>query len=153
MAPHRRAVPGGDRESGTLSVFVALVVTGLVLVIGIVIDASGRLQAGVNIDEYANEAARAGAEQVDAGDAISGRAIAIDCSRQDTPNAYSAVASYLSGTGLAGQVTQCSAKSVTVTIRGSYKGLLFPGTFPVTGTGTATLYAAQNQAPAPEQQP
>jgi Flp pilus assembly protein TadG len=151
MSLHRRAIPGGDSERGTLSVFVALIVTGLVLVIGIVIDASGRLQAGVNVNEYANEAARAGAEQVNAGDAISGKAIEIDCSQQDSPNAYSAVASYLSGTGLDGRVTSCTAQSVTVTVQGSYRGIFFPGTFPITGTGTATLYAAQNQAPSPEQ--
>lgn len=150
-ALHRR-VAADDGQRGTLSVFVAIVFTGLVLVIGLVLDSSGRLDSGVSADEYANEAARAGIQRINAADAVSGKSIQVDCNR--TTGAPAAVAAYLAGVQLdgaplQGRVSQCTATTVTVTVTTTYHTKLLSiigiDSFPIAASGTATLVTGQRQ--------
>ncbi|MFE9425466.1 hypothetical protein ACFYNO_21150 [Kitasatospora sp. NPDC006697] len=54
-----------DRERGTISIFVAIGSSMMMLFLGIVLDAGGELRAVVNADAMAQEAARVGAQQID----------------------------------------------------------------------------------------
>jgi Flp pilus assembly protein TadG len=154
-ALHRR-VTRGDGQRGALSLFVAIIFTGMVLVIGLVVDASGRLDAGVDADEYANEAARAGIQRINTADAVTGASIQVNCDR--TTGAPAAVAAYLSGVTfddkpLKGSVQRCTATTVAVTVQTSYPTKLLSiigiDSFPITASGTATLTGQQQ--PNPEQ--
>ena len=145
-AIHRRAVRG-DAQRGALSLFVAIMFTGMVLVIGLVVDSGGRLDAGVNADEYANEAARAGIQRINTADAIAGTSIRVDCNQQT--GAPAAVQTYLAQVGMTGSTLVCNATTVEVSVRTSYKtkvlSIIGIDSFPLTGTGEATLVTGQQQ--------
>ncbi|WP_239105910.1 pilus assembly protein TadG-related protein [Streptomyces sp. SID8014] len=72
----RRARMCGDR--GGLELFYAGVVVIAFLLIGLVIDGGLALDRMSNADYVAQQAARAGAQQVDPAQAITGEAIVID---------------------------------------------------------------------------
>ena len=143
----RRRVTGDDGQRGALSLFVAVIFTGMVLVIGLVLDSGGRLDAGVNADEYANEAARAGIQRIIIGDAVLGTSIQVNCDKKT--GAPDAVASYLSSAGLTGSVTSCNATTVVVTVSTTYKTKLLSiigiDSFPIKASGTASLVTGQQQ--------
>ena len=145
-AIHRR-VADGDAQRGTLSVFVAIVFTGLVLVIGLVVDSGGRLDAGVNADEYANEAARAGVQRINTADAIAGTSIQVNCNKRT--GAPAAVKVYLAQVGMAASKIVCTATTVEVTVQTSYRtkvlSIVGIDSFPITVSGTATLVTGQQQ--------
>jgi hypothetical protein len=145
-AIHRR-VRHGDAQRGALSLFVAIMFTGMVLVIGLVVDSGGRLDAGVNADEYANEAARAGIQRINAADAIAGKSIQVNCNTKT--GAPAAVQTYLSQVGMVGSTTLCNATTVEVSVRTSYKtkvlSIIGIDSFPITVSGEATLVTGQQQ--------
>ncbi|QMU80184.1 hypothetical protein GXW83_10865 [Streptacidiphilus sp. PB12-B1b] len=132
--------------------FVAVIFTGMVLVIGLILDAGGRLDAGVNADEYASEAARAGIQRIDTADAVSGKAIKVDCDK--ATGAPAAVSAYFadlrqSGVTMTGTVSGCTATTVAVTVKTTYSTKLLSiigiDSFPISASGTATLVTGQQQ--------
>ncbi|OIV35449.1 hypothetical protein BIV57_21525 [Mangrovactinospora gilvigrisea] len=126
-------------DRGALSVFVALVCVGLLIAIGLIVDLGGRLRAVEQADGYAMEAARAGGEQIDAGQAMSGHGFAVD------PVAASTAAKrYLAAAGVRGSVSvNAAGHRITVTTTYSYKTFFLAalgiGSFTVHGEGSAGL--------------
>jgi hypothetical protein len=145
-AIHRR-VTRGDAQRGALSLFVAIMFTGMVLIIGLVVDSGGRLDAVVNADEYANEAARAGIQRINAADAIAGTSIQVNCNKKT--GAPAAVKAYLAQVGLTGSVVSCNATTVVVGVQTTYRtkvlSIIGADSFPIKVSGTATLVTGQQQ--------
>ncbi|MCX5355571.1 TadE/TadG family type IV pilus assembly protein [Streptomyces mirabilis] len=129
----------GRRDRGAMELFYAGIVIIAFLVIGLVIDGGGALDADSRADYLAQEAARAGAQQIDPGQAITGEAIVVD------PDAAQAAArSYLADRNVDGEVSVAAdGQTLTVTVHDIYRpyfaSLIGFTRIPATGHGTATL--------------
>lgn len=126
---------GTDPERGSVTAFVAVVATALVMVAGMAYDGGQILAAHAAARADAAKAARAGAQELDltalrsTGDAI-----------LDPTRAQAAALAYLERAGTAGTVT-VDGPSVTVTVTATQSLLILPGadrTIVVTQTATAT---------------
>ena len=132
-----RAAAVGDR--GSVSIFVAICLVGLMGLIALVFDGGGKINAQERLDDVAAEAARAGAQGVDPTLAIPGTTIKVDPNR-----AITLAGDYLAQYKLTGQVTVNPAGTeIDVQIDGSYSPL-FAGSLMnldlgVTGHGHADL--------------
>ncbi|MEU3181389.1 pilus assembly protein TadG-related protein [Streptomyces albidoflavus] len=133
----RRARMRGDR--GGLELFYAGVVVIAFLLIGLVIDGGLALDRMSNADYVAQQAARAGAQQVDPAQAITGEAIVID------PGAAQAAArSYLTAEGIDGDVqVSGDGLNLSVTVHDTHHpifvSLLGIGEMSITGHGESIL--------------
>lgn len=128
---------GGDR--GSMELFYAGFVVLAFLVIGLVIDVGTALNARSEAYYTAQEAARAGAQQLDAGQAISGDAIVVD-----PDGAQSAARAFLDGLGVDGDVAVSDdGTTLSVTVHDTHEpffaSLLGVSRIPVTGHGSAIL--------------
>lgn len=135
----RRNRPPYARDRGSMSLFYAVGIVAVFLIIGLVVDGGGRMQAGARADSLAQEAARAGGEQIDPALAIPGTAITVDPTA-----AQQAAASYLQQAGVTGEATVSpDGTSVAVTVHTTYHplfaSLLGIGSMGVTGRGVAHL--------------
>jgi len=122
-----------------MEVFYAGVVLIGFLIIGLVIDGGLALDSQSDADYLAQEAARAGAQQIDPAQAITGHALVLD-----PDAARQAARTFLTEQGLDGDVTiSVDGQSLTVTVHDVYHpyfaSLIGIGAMPVTGHGTATL--------------
>ena len=129
--------PLGDQ--GSMSLFYAVAILAIFLVLGLVVDGGGDLKAAARADSLAEEAARAGGEQIDPAQAIPGTAIVVAPAA-----AQQAAASYLQQAGVQGSVTVSpDGKTLSVTVHSTYHttfaSLLGYSSLPITGHGTATL--------------
>ncbi|WP_329570213.1 hypothetical protein [Kitasatospora sp. NBC_01266] len=144
----------GGRDRGTISIFVALSASVMMLFMGIVLDCGGRLNALERADALAEEAARVGGQQIDQGALLSGKGPLID-----TNAALQAANAYLHATygdGLTadwpdpGNPPPPDATSVTFVINTTYRttllGLFNTPTLPVQGIGTATPVTGNQKA-------
>ncbi|MBT2418022.1 hypothetical protein J7F01_08815 [Streptomyces sp. ISL-22] len=127
----------GDR--GSVSIYAAIVLVGLLVMIGIAVDGGGKMRATERADALAQEAARAGGQQLDAGDAITADRIAVD-----PVAARAAALDYLRQAGAKGTVAVSGdGKTLTVTVAGQYSTRFLPvigvTSMSVTGHGSATL--------------
>jgi Flp pilus assembly protein TadG len=117
-----------------VTVFTALAAVALLLVLGLVVDGSGRLRAASRADRVAAEAARAGVEAVD----TRGHTLVLD-----RPAAIAAATAYLHAAGASGTVTVTGPRTVrvTVTITGHtlILGLTGHPDYQLSRTATATL--------------
>ncbi|WP_406834862.1 pilus assembly protein TadG-related protein [Streptomyces sp. AHU1] len=134
--------PWGRRQQGDrggMELFYAGVVLIAFLVIGLVIDGGLALDSQSDADYLAQEAARAGAQQIDPAQAITGQALVLD------PDAARAGArAFLTRQGLDGDVTvSADGQILTVTVHDVYHpyfaSLIGVDAMPVAGHGTATL--------------
>jgi hypothetical protein len=144
--PGRMAEALQDREGGSLSVFVAICAVGLLIVLGIVIDCGGRLRALERADALAQEAARAGGQQIDPGAVLSGRAVVVDPAA-----AQAAALRYLDDNGVPGQVTvDPDGRTLHVTVDDQYDtallGVIGIGSMTVHGEGKASLVHGVEEA-------
>ncbi|MGV9268100.1 pilus assembly protein TadG-related protein [Kitasatospora sp. NPDC003701] len=130
--PRRPTRPRGD--DGAISLFVAICAVVIMLLVALVVDGAGKLSALNHAESAAQEAARAGAQSVNAGRAISGDGITVD--RAAAQNAATA---YLKSAGATGTVSWGSDGSIIVSVSETYHPLLWPGSSTVTGRGSATL--------------
>lgn len=64
-------------ESGRVSVFLAIALTGLLAIIGVTVDAAGQLRTLLHADNLAAEAARAAGQAVDTGQVRRGDELAV----------------------------------------------------------------------------
>jgi hypothetical protein len=138
----------GGRDRGTISIFVAISATFMLVFLGIVVDAGGRLRTKELADALAQEAARVGGQQIDQDSLLSGKGYLIN-----QKDACDAATFYLrSDPRLAGdpdlQVVcpdpkQPPSSSVTISITMHYRTALLSlfnvSTLSVSGTGTAKL--------------
>lgn len=120
------------RDTGSVSVIVAVLVPALLLVFALVVDGSARLRVIARADALAAEAARA------ANTAVDTRSPAVSI---DTTTAGRTAADYLARAGYPGQVSVAGPRAVrvTVTVVESTPIGLLGGTAEATGTALAEL--------------
>ena len=126
-------------DRGSVSIFVAICLLGLMGLIALVFDGVGKVNAQERLDDIAAEAARAGAQGVDPTLAIPGTTIKVSPDR-----AITLAGDYLQQYNLTGQVSVNPAGTeIDVQIDGSYSPL-FAGSIAnldlnITGHGHADL--------------
>jgi len=128
-----------DPEAGSVTVFFAVSMVGLLILIGLVTDGGAKLRATQRADAVAAEAARAGGQALDLPDAVSGTD-----NRVDRAAAIRAAQSYLRGAGETGTVTVSADRThlvVTVTdsARTVFLGLIGINHLSITGSAQAEL--------------
>jgi Flp pilus assembly protein TadG len=123
---------------GSISVWLALASTVMILLVGLAVDLGGQVHAQQRAHDLAAQAARAGGEEVQAGPAIAGQA-----TRVDAAAARAAALRYLAAAGVDGQVTITGGDTLTVTVHDTYQarflGLVGLSRLEVTGTANAHL--------------
>lgn len=133
--PRRRGRPAGER--GALSVLMAVLVPGLLLIIGLAVDGGAKVQAAQRANAIADEAARAGGQAVDRSAALAGDV------RVDVAAAIAAAQDYLGRHDVLGTVTVVDADTLAVTTTITeptvFLGLIGIDTLTVAGSGTADL--------------
>lgn len=129
-----------DSDRGAITLFAVLMVLVLLLAAGLVIDGGTKLAAARQATGLAEEAARAGAEQINVQHAYTAGGPYIP-----SPAAAAAAASgYLAAAGHPGTVTVTgTAITVSVTITEQTAILSLIGIGSVTGHGSATAYLSQ----------
>ncbi|MDH6139702.1 MULTISPECIES: hypothetical protein [Kitasatospora] len=145
----------GDRDRGTISIFVALGSAMMLMFLGIVLDCGGELRAIVNADEMAQEAARVGGQQIDQPTLFKQGQYLIN-----TKAAYAAATAFLQKDpayrGLVAEPPDPAkpppplATSITVVVHPVYRtallGLFGVSTLSIQGTGTATMVVGGQNA-------
>ena len=126
-------------DRGSMSLFMAMSAIAILMVMGLIVDGGGALNAGNRATSLAQEAARTAGQQLDPAQAVQGTAITID------PGAARAAAlDYLAAADVQGdvQITD-GGQTLTVIVRDTYSthfaSLLGVGTIAVDGTATAHL--------------
>ncbi|MFC5910135.1 hypothetical protein [Streptacidiphilus monticola] len=127
------------RDEGALSLFVAVCALTLLALSGLVLDGGGRLLAIERADAVAQEAARAGGQQIDRGRLLAGQGYVLDHGA-----ATSAVHTYLDLVGNTQDVTtEVTDTTVSVHLTSTYHtlllGLIGIGTLDVQGSGSAQV--------------
>jgi hypothetical protein len=126
------------RDEGRVSLFLAIALFGVLVIIGLVADGSGRLRAMQRADNIAAEAARVGGQAINGPQAVTGGAKVID-----PGSAVAAARAYLDTAGVTGTVQVGADRTnmlVTVTITYNTLMLGFIGIDQVSVTGRATAY-------------
>ncbi|MFE6713910.1 TadE/TadG family type IV pilus assembly protein [Streptomyces sp. NPDC057695] len=123
----------GDR--GSLSPFYALSAIGIIMIMGLLVDGGGALNATNRATSLAQEAARAAGQQLNIPAAVQGTEITVD------PDAAVAAAQdYLATQNVSGSVTVTDGgQRLEVTVRDTYNTLFaqFVGRSTITVSGTA----------------
>ena len=131
-----------DAERGAIGVFLAVLVPGLLLIVGLAVDGGAKVAATQRANAIADEAARAGGQALDVSAALTGQV------RVDPAAAVAAAQDYLSRNGVQGTVTVVDADtlqvSTTLSEPTTFLGLIGISTLTVEGTGTADLVTDQN---------
>jgi Flp pilus assembly protein TadG len=137
MTSHRTPRAAG-RQDGTLTLFTAIVVIGLLAAVAFLADAGQKLAAAAQAESIAQQAARAGAAQVSTSAAYARGTFTVDPAQ-----AAAAARAYLADNGQPGTVTITGGQSVTVTVTVSRPGVfgqvLGIGSLSATETATASL--------------
>ena len=134
----RRRLADTDREAGSVTVFAAITVLGILILCGLVVDGGAKLRAVQQADRIATEAARAAGQSADAA-ALAGGPARVD--RQSAVNAAQAFLAAAGATGTATVSADGTGVEVTVTTTAPtvFLGLIGVSSFTVTGHGQATL--------------
>ena len=135
----RRRLRAARPDAGTISLFVAIVSTGFVSMIGLVVDAGGRLRAIENTDARAQEAARVAGQQLDEAGVLQGRGFKVqEAYASQAANAYLALYDLSGSASLTADGT-----GVVVTVSTTYKPALLSlvpkDGWGITGRGSAIL--------------
>lgn len=139
VARRRAALSARRRDRGSMSTFFALSTLAILMVMGLLVDGGGALNAGNRATSLAQEAARTAGQQLDPAQAIEGTAITID-----PDAAVGAAQDYLAAAGVQGdvQITD-GGQTLTVTVHDTYDTYFAQfvgmGTINVTGTAKAHL--------------
>lgn len=134
-----RARLGLDREAGSVTVFLVITVTGLLILIGLVADGGAKLRAAQRADQIAAEAARTAGQVIDLPGVVANADIQVD--RQ---GAVAAATAYLATTGQTGVVTitpdgTTLRVTVTTTSPTAFLSLIGITQLTVTGQSQVTL--------------
>jgi len=134
----RRHPADTDHEAGSVTVFFAITVLGILILCGLVVDGGAKLRAVQHADRIATEAARA------AGQAADPAALAGGEARVDRQAAVDAATAFLATAGATGTATVPAdgtvvEVTVTTTAPTVFLGLIGIPAFTVTGHGRATL--------------
>lgn len=129
-------------ETGSVTLWMLLSVAAFILIVGVAVDLGGRLATLQRVNDVAAEAARTGAQQVTAADAMQGRTPAVDPARART-----AALAYINAAGFSGSATVTSGSVLAVSVTGTYRpkflGAAGVGPITLTGTAEARLVRAQ----------
>lgn len=132
--PQPRRCRRGDSDAGSVTVFVAILIPALLLVIGLVVEGATQLRTISRADAVAAEAARAAETALD----TRGRAVTVH-----TPTAVAAAAAYLDQAGHPGRIQVTGPDIVTVSVTVTLPSALgLSGPHTATGTATARLGVA-----------
>jgi hypothetical protein len=134
-----RLIAGNDRDTGSVTVFVAITMVGLLVLVGLVADGGAKLRAAQRADAIAAEAARTAGQSIDLPTAVSSSDI-----RVDRQGAVAAANAYLTAAGATGTVTitphgQSLQVTVTTSAPTVFLGLIGITTLTVTGHAQVTL--------------
>jgi hypothetical protein len=126
-------------DEGSLTLFVVIVAIGLYLFAGLVVDGGTKMEAASTAQAIAEEAARAGAGQVNESAALGGAGpFTVDAGQ-----AVTAAQAYLSQAGHTGTVIVTGNHTVQVTVTVTrpavFTQVIGIGQLSATGTATATL--------------
>ena len=144
MGGHPRgATTGRSGERGSVTIFIAIAVVGLMAMLGLAVDGGAKVRAAQRADRLAAEAARAAGQAVDATAALGGRAI-----RVDRAAARSAAQRYLAEAGAKGSADiSADGRGITVrteaTVPTVFLGLVGVSEFTVSGRAEARLVHIQ----------
>lgn len=136
-----------DPESGTLSIFIALGAVALLMLSGMVLDAGGRLRSYEHADAVAQEAARAGGQQIDRAALLQSKGL-----RLDPVKAKAAALAYITANeGYATNIRiTVNPTTITVAFDSRYRTVLLSiigiNTIGVGGIGQATLVPGVDKA-------
>ncbi|MEZ0076295.1 pilus assembly protein TadG-related protein [Planotetraspora sp. GP83] len=124
-----------SRERGSITTFAAVVVLALLICAGLVVDGGAKIQAYREAYAVAEEAARAGAGQINVDHAYTGGRFEID-----TAKATAAAGAYLSSGGHSGHVSMSGNRTVQVTVTVTRPTMLISliGIGSVTATASAS---------------
>ncbi len=127
-----------DTERGSLTVFTAVLAFALLVMAGLVIDGTGKLRAARQANAIAEEAARAGADSLNAAAVRSGAPITVDPTA-----AIAAARAYLVAAGVQGTVSAAGATRIAVAVTihrpTAILGLVGVDSWTVTGHASANL--------------
>ena len=128
-----------DPEAGSVTVFMAITVVGLLVLIGLVVDGGVKVRTAQRADAIATEAARAAGQAVALPGVVGHQTVAVD--RQGAVNAATA---YLAAADHTGTVTigpggATVEVTVTATSPTAFLSLIGITNFTVTGHSEATL--------------
>ncbi len=133
----RQRLRGQDAERGSLAVFTAVLVPGLLLIIGLAVDGGAKVAAAQRANAIADEAARAGGQALDVSAALTGQV------RVDPAAAVAAAQDYLARSDVQGVATVVDGDTLRVTTvvtePTTFLGLIGISTLTVEGSGTADL--------------
>ncbi|HUJ07870.1 MAG TPA: pilus assembly protein TadG-related protein [Streptosporangiaceae bacterium] len=126
--------PGRDRERGSLTLMLAVLMVALLALAGLVIDGGRKLNESASAYAIAQEAARAGAGLVDRADAYRTGTFEVDPGQ-----AVAAARAYLATAGYRGSVAVAGADKITVTVTVTEPTTVLSliGIDSMTSTGTA----------------
>jgi len=137
---------GRDERGAVVTVWVALLMTVLIAVVGITVDLTGQVNAQQRAFDLAQQAGRAAANQTRVGLAMEGRPPEIDPGA-----AQQAAASYLSAAGVSGTVTITGPITLEVHVTTNYQptflGALGIGAKTVSGDASVDLTRVVNGVP------
>ena len=139
LASRIDAAGDSDRDAGSISLFVVVIVLGLFAMLGLVVDGSARLVAQQRVTNQAEQAARAAAQSIDVTALRAGDPVSLD-----TAAATRAATAYVAAVpGMQDPQVQVTATTVTVTVRTTVQPQILSiagiGPLTVTGTGSAQL--------------
>lgn len=129
-------------QRGSISAWLAMTASVMVLVIGLAVDLGGQAHAQQRIRDIAGQAARVAGNQVTATQAMRGAGVSVD------PVAARATATgYLAAAGVTGTVRiEAGGTTLRVTCTDTYQtvflGMIGVNRLPVTGESTARLVRA-----------
>lgn len=128
-------LPGAtqDKERGNLTLALIILVVGVMLMIGLVVDGAGKIQAGERANQLASSAARVAANS------LTGNVIATGSLQLDGIAAQNAALTYLAAAGVDGTAFVVN-NTVTVTATDDYDTVFLSivGINTLTGRGTAS---------------
>ena len=122
-----------DDERGSITPFFVVFVPALILIVGLVVDGAGKIQANENAQAIASGASRAAANAV-AAQVVANGGISLDNTR-----ASIAANDYIEASGMTGTVTVAGGR-ITVNVETSYstKFVSIIGINPLPAEATAT---------------
>lgn len=122
-----------DKERGNLTLALIILVVGVMLMIGLVVDGAGKIQAGERANQLASSAARVAANS------LTGNVIATGNLQLDGIAAQNAALTYLAAAGVDGTAFVVD-NTVTVTATDDYDTVFLSiiGINTLTGQGTAS---------------
>jgi Flp pilus assembly protein TadG len=137
------------RDTGAVTILFAVGIAAIIMIIAVSVDVSGSLRASFRARALAEQAARAGAQQINIGTALTGTGTPIDDA--DEPAVRAAACSWLpSDAQCVGDVV-FGPNTVTVTVTLTYQSLLHAmfgiTDHPQTATATALLVSVPPPSP------